>query len=227
MILVVFPKGEIDMYDKILTSLSYGMFAVGVKGINAPNACIVNTVIQISSYPMTVAVSINHSNYTNECIKRSGEFTVSVLSESTSGAVIGALGFTSGRDGNKLNNVRYKILREGAPVIQEDICCWFLCRVVNTVETVTHTIFIAEPVSGSETIKGKPMTYDFYRNVIKGKSPIYAPTYIPEEEEAAEKHVCTICKYEYSSSLIPFNELPDTWNCPICGAPKSVFRKME
>ncbi|MBQ8133694.1 MAG: flavin reductase [Clostridia bacterium] len=215
------------MYDKILTSLSYGMFAVGVRGDQTPNACIVNTVIQISSLPMTIAVSINHSNYTNECIKKYGEFTVSVLSENTSGAAIGALGYTSGRDGNKLSNVRYKVLREGAPVIQEDICCWFLCRVVNTVETVTHTIFIAEPVAGSESVKGKPMTYDFYRNVIKGKSPKFAPTYIEEKEEESEKYVCTICKYEYSDSLVPFEELPDDWVCPICGAPKSVFRKEQ
>lgn len=203
------------------------MFAVGAKGENKPNACIVNTVVQISSYPMTVAVSINHSNYTNECIKKSGHFTVSVLSENTSGAVIGALGFTSGRDSDKLSNVRHKILSEGAPVIQEDICCWFLCRVVNTVETVTHTIFIAEPVAGSETIKGTPMTYTFYKNVIKGKSPKFAPTYIEEKEEEADKYVCTICKYEYSDTLVPFEELPDDWVCPICGAPKSVFKKSE
>lgn len=213
------------MYDKILTSLSYGMFAVGVRGDNAPNACIVNTVMQISSLPMTIAVSVNHNNYTNECIKKYGEFTVSVLSESTSGTAIGALGYTSGRDGNKLSNVRYKILREGAPVIREDICCWFLCRVVNTVETVTHTIFIAEPIAGSESIKGKPMTYDYYKTVIKGKSPKYAPTYVEEREEKAEKYVCNICKYEYSDDLVPFEELPDDWVCPICGAPKSVFKK--
>lgn len=215
------------MYDKILTSLSYGMFALGAKGEHYPNACIVNTVIQISSYPMTIAVSVNHSNYTNECIKKSGQFTVSVLSENTSGAVIGALGFNSGRDGNKLHNVKHKILLEGAPVIQENICCWFLCKVVNIVETVTHTIFIAEPIAGSETIKNTPMTYDFYKNVIKGQSPLYAPTYIPEEQEVVDKYVCTICKYEYSDSLVPFEELPDSWVCPICGAPKSVFKKWE
>ena len=176
---------------------------------------------------MTIAVSINHSNFTNDCIKQAGEFTVSVLSENTSGAVIGALGFTSGRDGKKLSNVRHKVLREGAPVIQENICCWFLCKVVHTVETITHTIFIAEPVAGSETVKGKPMTYDFYLNVIKGKAPKFAPTYIAEEEEVVQGHVCTICSYEYKSSLIPFEELTDSWICPICGAPKSVFRKKE
>ncbi len=213
------------MYDKILSSLSYGMFAIGVRGDRAPNACIVNTVMQISSLPMTIAVSINHNNYTNECIKKYGEFTVSVLSEDTTGTAIGALGYTSGRDTDKLANVKYKILREGAPVIQENICCWFLCKVVNVVETVTHTIFIAEPRAGSEKINGKPMTYDYYRNVIKGKSPKYAPTYIEEEVEKTEKYVCNICKYEYSDELVPFEELPDDWVCPICGAPKSVFKK--
>lgn len=213
------------MYDKILSSLSYGMFAIGVRGDRAPNACIVNTVMQISSLPMTIAVSVNHNNYTNECIKKYGEFTVSVLSEDTTGTAIGALGYTSGRDTDKLANVKYKILREGAPVIQENICCWFLCKVVNVVETVTHTIFIAEPRAGSEKINGKPMTYDYYRNVIKGKSPKYAPTYIEEEVEKTEKYVCNICKYEYSDELVSFEELPDDWVCPICGAPKSVFKK--
>ena len=213
------------MNDKILRSLSYGMFAIGTKGEKMPNASIVNTVMQITSSPMTIAVSVNHNNYTNESIKKNGEFTVSVLSENTSGAVIGALGFTSGRDGNKLANVRHKILREGMPVIQEDICCWFLCKVINSIETVSHTVFIAEVTAGSESIKGTPMTYKFYHEVIKGKAPKNAPTYVEETEQAVEKYVCTICKYEYNDPLVPFEELPDDWVCPICGAPKSVFKK--
>ena len=71
------------------------------------------------------------------------------------------------------------------------------------------------------------MTYDYYRNVIKGKSPKYAPTYYEEKEEAAEKYVCNICKYEYSDTLVPFDELPEDWICPICGAPKAVFKKQS
>lgn len=214
------------MNNKILTSLSYGMFAIGTKGDSMPNACIVNTVVQITSNPLTIAVSVNHDNYTNECIKKNGMFTVSVLSENTSGAVIGALGFTSGRDGNKLENVNHKILREGAPVIQENICCWFLCKVTGSIETVTHTIFVAELVAGSESINGTPMTYKFYHDVIKGKAPKNAPTYIAENTtQDIEKYVCSICKYEYNDPLVPFEELPDDWVCPICGAPKSVFKK--
>ena len=215
------------MNNRILQSLSYGLYAVGVKGEKCPTACIVNTVFQITSSPMMVAVSINHANYTNECIKKQGEFTVSVFSENTSGAIIGALGFTSGRDSDKLQNVRYKILREGAPVIQEDICCWFLCKVRDSIETTTHTIFIGELTAGSEKIVGTPMTYKFYHDVIKGKAPKYAPTYVPDKEPAEEIYTCKICKFEYDNSLIPFEELPDDWTCPICGAPKDVFVKKD
>lgn len=214
------------MNKDILSSLSYGMYAIGTKGENRPNACIVNTVFQITSSPAIIAVSIHHDNYTNECIKKTGEFTVSVLSENTSGAVIGALGFTSGRNNNKLENVRHKVLREGTPVIKEDCCCWFFCRVKDRIETATHTVFIAEITDGSEKSNGKPMTYAFYREVIKGKSPKNAPSYIEEKDKSEDKYVCGICKYEYDGSIVPFEELPDDWVCPICGAPKSVFQKV-
>jgi rubredoxin len=48
-----------------------------------------------------------------------------------------------------------------------------------------------------------------------------------------KKYVCKICGYIYDpaegdpgSSIkpgTPFEELPDSWVCPVCGAPKSEF----
>ena len=50
-----------------------------------------------------------------------------------------------------------------------------------------------------------------------------------------DKYVCTICDYVYDPAAgdpdngIPpdtrFEDLPDTWTCPPCGAPKSEFVK--
>lgn len=39
------------------------------------------------------------------------------------------------------------------------------------------------------------------------------------------KFRCTICGYEYDEAKegIAFAELPDTWQCTLCGAPKSAF----
>lgn len=50
-----------------------------------------------------------------------------------------------------------------------------------------------------------------------------------------EKHRCVVCGYMYVAALgdiegdvdpgTPFDEIPDTWVCPICGVSKSLFRK--
>jgi flavin reductase (DIM6/NTAB) family NADH-FMN oxidoreductase RutF/rubredoxin len=217
------------MKDQILFDLSYGMYAIGVKNENTASACIVNTVMQVCNTPNIVAISMNHDNFSHECITENGIFTVSVLSEDTSGAVIGALGFNSGRDTNKLNNVKHKILSEGVPVIQENNCCWFLCKVIGSTETPTHTVFIAEIIAGSDEAKGVPMTYNYYHKVIKGKAPKNAPTYRKEEPaddgNSGESRICTVCGYVYNDADISFEELPDDWVCPICGMPKSAFKR--
>lgn len=39
------------------------------------------------------------------------------------------------------------------------------------------------------------------------------------------KYICSVCGYIYDEARekIPFSELPDSWKCPVCKAPKSVF----
>ena len=39
-----------------------------------------------------------------------------------------------------------------------------------------------------------------------------------------EKFVCTVCGYVYDGE-IPFEELPDSYICPVCGAGKEFFEK--
>lgn len=39
------------------------------------------------------------------------------------------------------------------------------------------------------------------------------------------KYICSVCGYVYDDAKekVPFADLPDTWKCPLCGAPKSAF----
>ena len=37
-----------------------------------------------------------------------------------------------------------------------------------------------------------------------------------------KKHVCIICGYVYDGEL-PFEDLPDDYECPICGVSKNKF----
>lgn len=44
-----------------------------------------------------------------------------------------------------------------------------------------------------------------------------------------KKYQCTICGYIYDDSKekVKFEDLPDNWTCPICGAPKAVFEEIK
>ncbi len=43
------------------------------------------------------------------------------------------------------------------------------------------------------------------------------------------KWECSVCGYIYDESAEgrKFEDLPDDWVCPVCGAPKSAFNKLD
>lgn len=170
------------MNTNTFTKLSYGLYIVSTMDDGRATGCVANSAMQITASPATVAISINHNNYTNECIKKFGLFSVSILAEDSDASLIGQFGFKSGRDNNKFMDVDFKIVEE-VPVVK-DTCGYVICRVVDKMEAATHTVFLGEVIEG-DVFGGnrQPMTYAYYHNVIKGKSPKNAPTYIPEKEE--------------------------------------------
>jgi flavin reductase (DIM6/NTAB) family NADH-FMN oxidoreductase RutF/rubredoxin len=230
--------GEMNL--KALYKLGYGLYIVtSIKGKRL-NGQIANTVFQITSEPPTIAVSINKNNLTHEFIKESKVLAVSVLSQDTPLSFIGHFGFKSGRDIDKLSGINYKIGETGAPVVTDNTLAYLEARVDKEVDVGTHTIFIGKLV-GAEVIKeGEPMTYAYYHQVKRGTTPKTAPSYIEEKKEAAAKmakYKCTVCGYIYDPQLgdpdggikpgTPFEQIPDDWVCPVCGATKSEFEKVE
>lgn len=220
------------MNTNVFRNISYGLYVVGThdEKNNRSTGCIVNSVMQITSTPATIAISINHDNYTNECIRLSGMFSVSILSEQCEPAVIGRFGFRTGRDTDKFAGINYE-KKLDMPVLKS--CCGYLvCKVISTMEAPTHTVFLGEVLDGDMMLDETPMTYVYYHKVIKGKTPKNASTYIAEDkpsQKPAEKKAvwrCTLCGYEYDGE-IPFEELPDDYVCPLCGAAKDMFEKVE
>ena len=43
------------------------------------------------------------------------------------------------------------------------------------------------------------------------------------------KYRCTLCGsiYDDATEAVKFEDLPDDWTCPLCGAGKSDFEKVE
>ena len=113
-------------------------------------------------------------------------------------------------------------------------------EVINKVDCLTYTLFICKMIDSRIVKAEAPMTYDYYHNVKRGTTPKTAPTFIREEGTLIggvkmQKYVCTVCGYVYDPSAgdpdngvqpgTAFENLPDAWVCPVCGAAKSEFVK--
>ena len=212
------------MNKNAFRNLSYGVYIISTLDGERATGCVANSVMQITSSPATIAVSMNHDNYTNSCIKNSGKFAVSILTEESDPELIGRFGFQSGKEVNKFDGIE-AITKEEISVIP-DACGYIVCKVIDQMETETHTVFLGEVLDADVLKNEEPMTYAYYHKVVKGKSPKNAPTYIAEEEpvQKEEKWVCSICGYEYRGE-IPFEEVPEQFVCPVCTQLKSVFVK--
>lgn len=167
------------MNNNVFRNLSYGVYVISTWDNGRATGCTANSAMQITSSPATVAISINHNNHTNSCIKDTGRFAISILSEKSDPMIIGTFGFYSGKEKNKFDEVENKIFAN-MPVVS-DACGYITCEVIDTMETETHTVFLGRVLDGDVNGKDTPMTYAYYHNVVKGKSPKNAPTYIAEE----------------------------------------------
>ena len=117
------------MDNKIFFQMSYGVYITSTMDGDRPTGCVTNSIMQITAEPATVAVSVNHNNYTNECIERTGKFAFSILSEHSNPSLIGTFGFQSGKDTDKFSQVDYE-MAGGLPVIK-DSCGYVVCRVID------------------------------------------------------------------------------------------------
>ena len=87
--------------------LTYGLFVLTTEYEGKQNGCIVNTVSMITDNPTRIVVFVNKSNYTEELMRKSGVFNVSVLTESAPFDVFKQFGFSSGRDVDKFAGKSY------------------------------------------------------------------------------------------------------------------------
>ncbi|HBZ54174.1 MAG TPA: flavin reductase [Syntrophobacteraceae bacterium] len=162
---------------KAFRDLSYGLYIVSSHDGERLNGQIINTAIQVTSDPPRVAVIINKNNLTHEFIAKSKVFAVSVLDDTATLKFIGLFGFRSGRDIDKLAQAGHKLGLTGCPLVTEHALSVLEAQVINDIDLGTHTIFIGDTVSSEVITTGRPLTYQFYHENLKGKSPPAAPTF--------------------------------------------------
>lgn len=214
------------MDKKVLRNLSYGVYVVTSKDNDRNVGCIANSIMQVTSNPGMVAISINHDNYTNKVIKENKKFGISILKEDSDAKIIGTFGFKTSKDTNKFEDINFKQI-ENIPVL-EDTCGYIICKVIDIMEAATHTVFLGEVIETGDYSNENPMTYKYYHETLKGTAPKNAPTYeqknddIPVTENKTKKWKCSVCGYEYEGE-----NLPDDFVCPICGVGRENFKLIQ
>lgn len=205
------------MNKELFRDINYGMYVVTSKEKDKNIGCIINTFMQITSENPIISISLNKNNYTNKVIKENKKFCVSVISEKTPQSLISTFGFSTSKETDKFLDFEYEII-DDIPVIKENTIGYFICEVKNVIDCNTHDIIIANVVAMEKYNKYKPMTYDYYKEKLKGFAPKNAPTYIKKEKVVKEEYICSVCGYIHEG------ELPDDYVCPICGVDKSLFK---
>ena len=164
------------MDKTVMWKLSYGLYVVGVSDHSRPCGCIINTATQITSDPVRLSISMNKDNYTHQLIDQNKKFSLAVLSTETDPLVITYLGFRSGREHDKFEDVKHSLFHE-LPVPESNLCGKMYCEVIDQMDAGTHTVFLADVLDGESLSSAPPMTYAYYHSVIKGSAPKNAPTY--------------------------------------------------
>ena len=241
---------QLSDIDKALLTIGYGIYVVSSRVGDKMNGLIANAIMQVSDKPPRIAASISRRSLTHEYIAESGVFAVSVLEEATPLKLIGTFGFKSGRDTDKFATVEHTEGVTGCPLLLEHSLAAIEARVIDRYEVGKHTIFLAEIVDARAFREGTALTYEHYRQVKKGLTPEDAPTPtrmgpkpLPEDEtpersdSKMKKYVCDVCGWVYDpqegdpdNGVAPgtaFEDIPDDWVCPVCGAAKEEFSPEE
>ncbi len=227
---------------KTFYKLSYGLYMVCSKTGNKINGQVANTVMQVTAEPPKFSVCINKNNLTHDYIQESNVFTISILSKDADMDIIRNFGFRSGRNFNKfeqLDHAEYKLGITKVPIVLSSCTGYIECEIDGSKDVGTHTIFIGKIVDAVSLNNKEPLTYSYYHQVKNGKTQKNAPTFInknkPESKKVKnmKKYRCTICDYVYDpqkgdpdSGIEPgtsFEDLPENWVCPDCGAGKDSF----
>lgn len=209
------------MNYKAFHKLSYGLYIIASEFEGTRSGYIGNTAFQVTSSPPQIAISCHKNNDTHQIILKSGVFSLSVLRKEASTSLIGEFGFMASSEMDKFAKVKTEVHSTGAPVVLDSSLAWFDCRVVQTLDVGSHTLFVGEVAESQLLSDDEPLTYEYYREKYKMLAPRNAPTYIEKdkltEEPSAkpsapqpdqtgmasadpddeEEYICAICGYVY------------------------------
>ncbi|MEM2848870.1 MAG: flavin reductase family protein [Candidatus Bathyarchaeia archaeon] len=145
------------------------VLVVSTSGEGRPNIITLGWNMPTSVRPPMVAISIGVSRYSHKLISEGGEFVLAFPSEDMENAIL-FCGTYSGRDVDKfkatgLTPVKAKYVK---PPLIAEATVNMECRVVNSIRTGDHTIFVGEILKAYVSEEDKPVLFNMGNYAFKG-----------------------------------------------------------
>lgn len=189
--------------NKAMFKLTYGLYVLTATD-GKDNGCIINTAVQQTSAPLTVAITVNKQNLTHDMIQKTGKFNISALTVNTTFDLFKRFGMQSGKTADKFSGFSNCHRSENGLYVIDDFSNSFMSlKVIKSEDVGTHTWFLGEVTEAEVFSDAEGLTYGYYQAHIKPK-PADAP-------KGKVVWRCKICGYIYEGDPIP----PD-FICPIC-----------
>ncbi len=149
-------------FDPQMLRLTMRQWATGVTVVTSAldddrGGMTVSSFTSVALEPPTVLVCLNKDTYTHDLVKRSGVYAISLLAadqEVLSNRFAGIDPTITDR----FAGLALTTADTGSPLLPGALA-WLDCRVINPVETSTHTIYIAEVVYAYVDPDGIPLVY--------------------------------------------------------------------
>jgi flavin reductase (DIM6/NTAB) family NADH-FMN oxidoreductase RutF len=141
---------------RVLSRFHYGLYIVGTRDGELPDAMIATWVTQVSFVPQLLAVAIEVNSHMIQGLENSRYFSINLL---PAGGKEIAASFLKPRKPTKstIGGREYSLLSNGSPCLREASAC-VECRVVRRLGAGDHIIIIGEVVDTRTQIEGDVLT---------------------------------------------------------------------
>lgn len=196
--------------------LTNGLYILTTRYGGNDYGCVVNTAVQVSAEPVRISVCINKQNLTHDMVKRSGKFTVSIISEAANDSLIKRFGYQSGRYTDKFDNFAdYERDRGGVAYITEGTNAYLSAEVEKEKDVGTHTIFIGIVTDMKVLSEEDSATYDLYQK--KGLASMKSEYAVSD----IDVFRCRVCGFVHAGK-----GMKKSYACPFCNSPSWSFKKV-
>jgi flavin reductase (DIM6/NTAB) family NADH-FMN oxidoreductase RutF len=133
-----------ETVNKVTWKIPNALALVGSASGEEWNAMTTSWISQLSMEPVLIGIGVDNKAVTHRLISEGGSFTVNLWSSEDTRPFV-KFSKPAERDGNSLNGRAVRLSETGAPIFEEAIA-WMDCKVRQSHDLGTHTLFIGEIV---------------------------------------------------------------------------------